>query len=130
MHDLGISIQPEWKTYDGFYVAYNASFPVEAVNNLGITTASRMFPRQNFENKTLFDATYNTLWENLDSGLALIGYNIAPKYYGGGSPNNAVNPAWRNTIGFLITGTFIDLSLPASEQLITSHSAQCNSGAT
>jgi hypothetical protein len=99
MRDLGIPIHPEWKTYDGFYAAYNASFPVEAVNNLGIASASRMFPRQNFENKTLFDATYNTLWENLNSGLTLIGYNIAPKYHGGGSPDNAVNPAWRNTIG-------------------------------
>jgi FAD/FMN-containing dehydrogenase len=118
MHDLGIPLQPDWKTYDGFYAAYNASLPVEAVNNLGIATASRMFPRQNFENKTLFDTTYKTLWNNLDSGLALIGYNIAPKYYGGGSPDNAVNPAWRDTIGFLITGTFIDLSLPASEQLL------------
>jgi hypothetical protein len=121
MRDLGIPIHPEWKTYDGFYAAYNASFLVEAVNNLGIATASRMFPRQNFENKTLFDATYNTLWENLNSGQTLIGYNIAPKYHGGGSPDNAVNPAWRNTIGYLITGTFIDLTLPASEQLEQRH---------
>jgi hypothetical protein len=121
MHDLGISIQPEWKTYDGFYAAYNASFPVEAVNNLGIATASRMFPRQNFENKTLFDATYNTFWDNINSGLALIGYNIAPKYYGGASPDNAVNPAWRNTIGYLMTGTSIDLSLSAVEQLQQRH---------
>jgi FAD/FMN-containing dehydrogenase len=121
MQDLGIPVQPEWKTYDGFYDAYNASFPVEGVNNIGIATASRMFPRENWENKTLFETTYKTLWDNLDSGLALIGYNIAPTYARGGSPNNAVNPAWRDAIGYLITGTAINGSLPMSQQLQQRH---------
>lgn len=121
MNDLGIPVEPDWKTYDGFYEAYNSSFPVEGVNNIGIITASRMFPRKNFEDAALFNATYNTLWKNIDSGYALIAYNIAPTWAHGGSPDNAVNPAWRDTISYIITGTALNASLPASEQLEQRH---------
>lgn len=117
MDDLGIPLDIDWKTYEGFYNAYNASFPVETVNTLGVATASRMFPRENYENKTLFDKTYDTMWKQFDSGMALIGYNIAPTFVRGGSPDNAVNPAWRDAIGFFITAAGVNASLPMSEQL-------------
>lgn len=117
MAELGIPVNPDWQTFDGFYNAYNASFPVETVNALGIATASRMFPRANYENETLFNETYDVLWGNLDSGMALIGYNIAPTWERGYSQDNAVNPAWRDTIGFTITGTPINVTGSVESQM-------------
>lgn len=118
MESLGIPVHPQWHTYDGFYDAYNTSFPVEDVEALGIASGSRMFPRANFENETLFEETYDLLWKSLDEdGLSLIGYNIAPTYERGGRPNNAVNPAWRDVIGYFITGAVLNITAPAEYQM-------------
>jgi hypothetical protein len=76
-HCGGIAIPANWSTLNtldlhilldtidmksGGILLKRASFPVEAVNTLSIATASRIFPRQNIENKTLFDTTCKTLY--------------------------------------------------------------------
>jgi FAD/FMN-containing dehydrogenase len=117
MEDLKVPLDIDWQEFGSFYAAYNHSFPVEAVNNQGVATASRMFPRENWANETIWNATYNALWSSLEAGNALIGYNIAPSWERGGYTDAAVSPAWRNTIGFIITGIVTDMTQPWAEQL-------------
>lgn len=47
--------------------------------------------------------------------MALIGYNMAPSWEKGGRPDNSVNPAWRNMLGFIITGTVLNMTNPAAD---------------
>lgn len=117
MDHIGIPITPDWQSFDGFYEAYNASFPVEGVNNKGVVTGSRLFPRKNWANETIFNTTYDAIWSNLEDGMALISYNMAPTWEKGGREDTAVNPAWRETIGFVITGIVQDLTEPANKTM-------------
>lgn len=121
MAELNIPVNPKWETYNGFYDAYNASFPVEDVNTHGAASSARLFPRENFENETLWNTTWDVFSEGLNNGVVIIGYNIAPSYERGYSPDNSVNPAWRSAIGFLITATIVDLEESAEYQLEQRH---------
>jgi hypothetical protein len=112
---FGINVSPTYKTFSGFYSTYNTSSPVEGVNNKGVVTASRMFPRENWANETIFIATYDLFWINVQAGMALISYSIAPTYARGGRQDTPVNPAWRSAIGYMITGVVQDLTQPAAE---------------
>ncbi|RYN57181.1 hypothetical protein AA0114_g2386 [Alternaria tenuissima] len=115
MAALGITVEPKWTQYNGFYDAYNGSFPVEGVNSNGVVTTSRMIPRSNWANESIFDETFEALWGAVDEGMALIGYNMAPSWEKGGRPDNSVNPAWRNMLGFIITGTVLNMTNPAAD---------------
>lgn len=114
MTALGLPVTPDWKTFDNFLDAYNASFPVEAVINQGVVTASRLFPRANFVNGTqLFDDTFDSIAADLDAGMAIIGYNMAPTEARGGYQNTSATQAWRDSIGYMITGYVSNMSMPA-----------------
>ncbi|KAI7369207.1 hypothetical protein KC354_g2093 [Hortaea werneckii] len=114
MKSLGIPVEPAWQSFDGFYTAYNGSFAVEDVINSGVVTASRLFPRENFMNGTqLFDDTFDSITNNLDAGMAVIGYNMAPTLERGGYQNTSVSQAWRDSIGYMITGVVTNMSMPA-----------------
>lgn len=117
MEVLKIPLDIKWQEFDSFYTAYNASFPVGNVNNQGVATASRMFPRENWANETIWNATFDGMWSSLEAGNALIGYNIAPSWERGGYTNAPVNPAWRNAISFIITGVVTDMTKSWAEQL-------------
>jgi len=117
MEDLNIPLDITWEEHPGFYSAYNASFPVGNVNHQGVATASRMFPRENFEDPTLWNATFDTYWSTIEAGHMVIGYNIAPSWSRGGYTNAPVNPAWRSTIAFIITGVVTDVTQPWTQQL-------------
>ena len=115
MAALWITVEPKWTQYNEFYDAYNGSFPVEGVNSNGVATTSRMIPRSNWANESIFDETFEALWGAVDEGMALIGYNMAPSWEKGGRPDNSVNPAWRNMLGFIITGTVLNMTNPAAD---------------
>ncbi|KYG41232.1 hypothetical protein M433DRAFT_8115 [Acidomyces richmondensis BFW] len=114
---LGINVNITWQHFNGFLDAYNLSFPTEGVNNYGVVTASRMFPWANWANESIFNQTYNVLWNTLESGKALIGYNMYPSLEAGGCQNDSVNPAWRDAIGYVITGFQQNWTEPASERM-------------
>ncbi|CAJ2503651.1 Uu.00g110450.m01.CDS01 [Anthostomella pinea] len=115
MDALGIPISPNWTQFDGFYDAYKASFPVEAVINVGVVTASRLFPWQNWANPTIFNQTFEAIWQNVEDGQALFAYNMHPSWGPNGVQDNAVHPGWREAIGYMITGIVQDLTQPADE---------------
>jgi hypothetical protein len=117
MENLKIPLDITWKEFSSFYAAYNSSFPVEDVNAQGVATASRMFPRENWANETIWNATFDAFWTGLEAGNALICYNIAPSWERGGYTDAPVNPAWRSAIGFVITGIVTDMTQPLDAQL-------------
>ncbi|KAK2789504.1 hypothetical protein FQN52_006032 [Onygenales sp. PD_12] len=57
--DLGISIQPETAHYDTFHSAWSASFDLEVVEKLHNADGSRLFPRKNWEDEALLNATFD-----------------------------------------------------------------------
>ena len=103
--NLGIPVNPVYTQYSSFYPAWNASFPPEVVGSWTNHAASRLFPRENFVNGSQINATLSAVRHALEGGNAvLVGYNIKsaanpPSHV---DQNNAVNPAWRNTLTHFI----------------------------
>lgn len=95
---VGIDITPQLNYYANYLSAWEANFPQEAVGRNQGLTGSRLFPRQNWENTTLFNATFDAWKASIDAGCVAISFNLAPTLVAGGNPNNSVNPAWRETV--------------------------------
>jgi hypothetical protein len=75
---LGIDINPEYKEYSTFWQAWNASFPLEAIMKTHVASGSRLWPRTNWDNDTILNATYDAMKSSADAGLTTIGFNQAP----------------------------------------------------
>ena len=99
---LGIPVNAlTYANYDNFYDAWNLNFPLEVVGSTTLKTASRLFPRANFEpttgNATLFNETVAAIRYVVEAGSTVLAFNIAANP-ATGYPDNAVNPAWRETV--------------------------------
>lgn len=94
---LGIAVSPVYYSYDKFYDAWWNHFPLESVGATTLKTASRLFPKSNWANATILDTTFDAIKSTVQDGATMLAFNIAaaPK---SGYPNNAVNPAWRQTV--------------------------------
>ena len=95
---------PEYAEYDNFYDAWDASFPLERWGtNLG-RSGSRLFPRANWEDPTKLSQIVEAFRYVLDQGGSVTGVSVAGSPLGEGVakrgeyPDNAVNPAWRETV--------------------------------
>lgn len=96
--DLNIPVSPVTKSYTNYYDAWLASFPLEAMSTPNYGTGSRLFPRSNWEDPAKLDATFDAWKKSSEQGYMLINFNMAPGRSLTGVPDNAVNPAWRDTI--------------------------------
>ncbi|OBT64286.1 hypothetical protein VE03_06794 [Pseudogymnoascus sp. 23342-1-I1] len=100
---LGLQFEPEYFEHDNFYDTWKSHFPVETVANINMRTASRLFPIKNWEDESTLNTTISTIRSVIEEGSAFIQYNIngaAPA----GTPDNAVNPAWRDATLYGIFG--------------------------
>ncbi|KAL5344380.1 hypothetical protein ACLOAV_010640 [Pseudogymnoascus australis] len=100
---LGLQFEPEFFEHDNFYDTWTSHFPVETVANINMRTASRLFPIKNWEDEATLNKTISTIRAVIEDGSAFIQYNIngaAPA----GTPDNAVNPAWRDATLYGIFG--------------------------
>jgi len=60
--------------------------------------ASRLFPKRNWDNATVFNSTMSAIQESVEAGYTFHGNHMAPTEAVAGYPgNNAVNPAFRDT---------------------------------
>ncbi|KAI1635311.1 FAD binding domain-containing protein [Biscogniauxia mediterranea] len=111
---LGVEVNPVYQEYTDFYDAWYASFPVEAWGSNAIRQASRLFPRSNWEDATKLNATFDAIKSVVEEGGFVIAFNIAatPKT---GYPDNAINPAWRDTVMHAIMATLWDPTLSISD---------------
>lgn len=111
---IGFSVDPVFFEHDNFYDAWTSHFPVEAVGNTNLHTASRLFPRANWESEELLVETMAALRSVVDEGSALIQYNMNGAKMRN-TPDSAVNPAWREAVMFGIFGGAWDDGTPLAE---------------
>jgi hypothetical protein len=120
---LGIPFQPVNTTFHpDFYSAYNATWGSNTVlNSAGRISVpgNRLLPRRNWESPAKFAATFATIRAHSESGRLLYGYHQAPRNRA--HADNAVNPAFREVICFLIlSGQFpagTDTANPTAAQV-------------
>ncbi|KAF2641400.1 FAD-binding domain-containing protein [Massarina eburnea CBS 473.64] len=93
--------------HTSFYSAYQATW---GANNfpVGVDTslpANRLVPRRNFVEK--YEETYALIKSHVSSGKHFLGYHNAPSNAPKTIANqdNAVHPAWRETVFFLVTSS-------------------------
>ncbi|TGO19281.1 hypothetical protein BTUL_0005g01300 [Botrytis tulipae] len=101
---LGISITPSITEYTEFYDAWWDNFPLETVGTVNIKTASRLFPKTNFQNETITDTTFYAIKESVLAGGSFLAFNIQAADNAGN--DNSVNPAWRDTCLHAIMANF------------------------
>lgn len=102
---LNIPFAPKISEYKSFYPAWQAEFPLEPQSDVTSVVSSRLLPRSNFASETGRNITFNVMRQTAEAGNTLIAFNMATR---GTNPDNAVNPAWRNSVYHVIVGTRID----------------------
>ncbi|KAB5554614.1 hypothetical protein GE09DRAFT_133527 [Coniochaeta sp. 2T2.1] len=103
---LGVQVTPQYFAYDNYFDAWDRHFPLESVGSTNIKTASRLFPKKNWDNSTILDATFDAVKSVVLEGSTVLAFNLAAAKNGGS--DNAVNPAWRETCLHAIQGVFWD----------------------
>ncbi|KAG4441717.1 hypothetical protein IFR05_002796 [Cadophora sp. M221] len=84
--------------------------------------ASRLFPRKNWDNDTIFNATMSSVRESVEAGYTFHGIHMAPTEAIAGYPgNNAVNPAFRSTLMHADSFDFATLRGKTAEENRISH---------
>ncbi|KAF5504947.1 FAD-linked oxidoreductase ZEB1 [Colletotrichum siamense] len=117
-NNITLSVSHQSTAHTSFYSAYQATwganqFPVGVDTSL---PANRLVPRRNFVEK--YEETYALIKSHVSSGKHFLGYHNAPGNAGPsvGNQNNAVNPAFREMVFFLVTSSnrTADHSTPAA----------------
>ncbi|KAJ3962531.1 hypothetical protein N0V92_000697 [Colletotrichum tropicale] len=117
-NNITLSVPHQSTAHTSFYSAYQATwganqFPVGVDTSL---PANRLVPRRNFVEK--YEETYALIKSHVSSGKHFLGYHNAPSNAGSsvGNQNNAVNPAFREMVFFLVTSSnrTADHSTPAA----------------
>jgi hypothetical protein len=100
---LGFTFEPVFFEHDNFYDTWSTHFPTEGVANSNVRTASRLFPRSNWDTQARRDAMFDEVRSVVEEGSALIQYNMNPKAPVG-TPASGANSHWRDAIWFAIMG--------------------------
>ena len=100
---LGLVVQPEYFQHDNYLDTWTSHFPPEGVANSNLRVASRMFPKQNWNNVTLRDAMFDAVKSIILEGSALIQYTINAAQPPNTAPS-AANSHWRDAVWFTIVG--------------------------
>ncbi|KAF1950216.1 hypothetical protein CC80DRAFT_528968 [Byssothecium circinans] len=117
-NNISLSVQHQATQHSSFYPAYQATwgannFPVGSTASL---PANRLVPRRNFVEK--YEETYALIKSHVSSGKHFLGYHNAPSNAAPSiaNQNNAVNPAFREMVFFLVTSSnrTADHSTPAA----------------
>ncbi|PVI01102.1 FAD binding domain-containing protein [Periconia macrospinosa] len=106
-NNVSLSTPHTATAHSSFYPAYQATwgannFPIGVDNSI---PANRLVPRRNFVEK--YEETYSLIKEHVSSGKHFLGYHNAPSNAKPSiaNQNNAVHPAWRETVFFLVTSS-------------------------
>ena len=99
---LGIPFTPNTTYYDSFYPGWDAGFPLETIGSVSMMTGSRLFPRENWESASKFNATLNAIRSTVTAGHPLLAFNMKAELPDG-YPEDSANPAFRHTLLHAIT---------------------------
>lgn len=102
LRDLGLPFTspPTTRHYNAFWPAFRDAF-VEGPVGTYIMPANRLFPRSSWEDPAKFSKTWDVLQTHLQKGHNIVGYHQAPRNRA--NVDNAVGPAWREAVAYLIT---------------------------
>ncbi|EME81240.1 uncharacterized protein MYCFIDRAFT_189443 [Pseudocercospora fijiensis CIRAD86] len=103
LRELNISASPVWDHFPDFYTAWLTTGR-ETMQPPNQAVASRLWPRENFKDAQLFNATFEAIRATVEAGYKTFGYNIAPTLARGSDVDNAVTPAWRETVSHMMSG--------------------------
>lgn len=106
LEELGIPLDDlVYTEYDGMNAAWRATWLGEDPTGYWTThTASRLFPASNWEDSDKLAKQTAAMRGTAMAGGAFFGYNIQPAVNPAVNQANAVIPAWRNTLLFLMLG--------------------------
>ena len=96
--DLGIKFDPNVTHFDNYYDAWRSSFPLEVVQKPATATASRLFPRANFETEEKRQELYEHIRASSEKSRFQVHFNMQCK--DPANNDNAVNSAWRPMVSF------------------------------
>lgn len=103
LDELGFKVNPNITTRPGFYQAWQDGFPLEIIKKNRVMSASRLWPRENFEDPELLQKTFDNIRQSCEKEYSLIGFNIKADARKSNDPDNGVNPAWRKNVFFAIS---------------------------
>ncbi|KAJ5726288.1 FAD linked oxidase N-terminal [Penicillium malachiteum] len=112
LKDLGITVTPNSTYYDSFYPGWEAGFPLEEIGLVTMMTGSRLFPRENFDAK--LNETVEAVRTTVGLGHSLLAFNMKTELQDG-FPDNAANPAFRESLMHAITSSTWDSNSTTAE---------------
>jgi FAD/FMN-containing dehydrogenase len=98
LNELGVKFDPNITHFDNYYDAWRSSFPLEAVEKPNVATASRLFPRANFETEEKRQEVFDRIKESSEKNRVQVHFNMQAKDAANG--DNAVNSHWRPLVSF------------------------------
>ncbi|CAG5149212.1 uncharacterized protein ALTATR162_LOCUS2317 [Alternaria atra] len=115
LNDLGVKFDPNITHYDNYYDAWRNSFPLEAVQKPNVATASRLFPRANFETAEKRQEVYERIRASSEKNRVQVHFNMQAKdpY----NTENAVNTHWRPLVSFSMQSVRWPINSTAEEIL-------------
>lgn len=122
--NVGIQINDiNYQAFDSYLTAFNTSFPPYTADSMGTWvahTASRLWPRGNWEDPAKFAVQNEVLKKHLEAGYILIAYNFMVAKNPEVNQDNSANPAWRDTLMHCMTPAIWTMS--ATPELVASAS--------
>jgi FAD/FMN-containing dehydrogenase len=102
LNELGVKFDPNITHFDNYYDAWRSSFPLEAVEKPNVATASRLFPRANFETEEKRQEVFDRIKESSEKNRVQVHFNMQAKDPAKDAANgdNAVNSHWRPLVSF------------------------------
>ena len=115
LRKLGIAFDPNITHFDNYYDAWRSSFPLEAVQKPNVATASRLFPRANFETPEKRQEVYEHIRASSEKNRVQVHFNMQGKDHFGN--DNSVNSHWRPLVSFSMQSVRWTLNSTAAEIL-------------
>ncbi|KAL1607002.1 hypothetical protein SLS59_002704 [Nothophoma quercina] len=113
LDSLNITYAPNITHFDTYYSAWRSSFPLESVQKANVATASRLFPRANFETEEKRQELYEHIRSSSEKNRVQVHFNFQAK----SDADNAVNSAWRPVVSFSMQSVRWPINSTATEIL-------------
>jgi hypothetical protein len=113
LKDLGVQFDPNITHFDHYYDAWRSSFPLEAVQKPNVATASRLFPRANFEAAEKRQELYEHIRTSSEKNRVQVHFNMQAK--DPANNDNAVNSHWRPLVSFSMQSVRWPINSTAAE---------------
>lgn len=102
---LGINVTTTFTEYAGYLDMFDGVWPTSTstCNYWYFHSTSRLFPKSNWDNSTILAHQSAVIRNTTQTRGQFIGYNVRPATNTAVNQDNAVNPAWRETLMFAQT---------------------------